>query len=87
MDNHTHNMLPAAYALWKNGGVLIPPKGATDVQAIVAKGLVSYPSALTCTDCHQAHVSSEADFFLDQTVRVPRACDSCHQQAGVKPKQ
>jgi hypothetical protein len=82
IDNHMHNTLPAAYALWKNGAQLIPPNGIADAQAIVARGLVRYETALQCADCHQTHRETEERRFLNEAM-TQRQCLQCHSDAGV----
>jgi predicted CXXCH cytochrome family protein len=85
IDNHWHNMLPAAYEVWHNGGRLIAPQGVKDTQAIIAEGLVKYDTSLTCTDCHQAHRSSEEAQYLDRTGVVAPQCVQCHRDVGQGP--
>ena len=87
MDNHQHNTLPAAYELWHNGGRLIAPEGVQDTQAIIAAGLVKYDTALVCTDCHQAHRSTEADLYLDREGVVAAKCVQCHRDVGQGPSE
>lgn len=85
MDNHQHNMLPATYALWRDGARLIAPPGAVDRQAIIAAGLALYPTNLTCADCHQTHRSLETELFLDRTDNLPTRCVQCHTESGEGP--
>jgi hypothetical protein len=83
-DNHHHNTLPVAYTTWKNGGQLIAPRGATDVQAIIAAGLARYETTVQCAACHPAHRALEAAQYLDpQTVRA--GCIQCHVETGQGP--
>jgi len=84
MDNHTHNMLPLSYALWKNGARLIPPRGAEDAQAIIAAGLLRYDTSVQCSTCHQTHRSLETVLYLDTGV-VTRGCVQCHIEVGQGP--
>ena len=86
MANHHHNMLPASYQVWKNGGRLIPPKDATDVQAIIAAGLVRYDTSVQCSDCHQTHRSLETTLYIDAPA-AESACVVCHTQVGQGPDQ
>jgi predicted CXXCH cytochrome family protein len=83
--NHQHNMLPVAYEMWRNGGRLIAPPEAKDKQAVIATGLVKYDATVQCTDCHQAHRTTEADRYLEKQVMVPKACVQCHREAGKGP--
>ncbi|MCL5999696.1 MAG: hypothetical protein M1546_27080, partial [Chloroflexi bacterium] len=84
-DNHYHNMLPAAYELWHNGGKLIAPENTKDKQAIIAAGLVRYESKLQCADCHQAHRTLESDQYLDKSAVLPVKCGQCHRETGQGP--
>ena len=88
-DNHFHNMLPAAYALWKNGAKLIPPKALAEnpaaVQAIIAQGLTPFNTELQCASCHQTHRSTEARQYLDRQDLLPQACVQCHREVGQGP--
>ncbi len=88
-DNHFHNMLPAAYALWKSGAKLIPPKAAAEdsaaVQAIIAQGLSPFNTDLQCSSCHQTHRSTEARQYLDRRNVLPTACVQCHREVGQGP--
>lgn len=77
MDNHTHNMLPAAYALWRSGERLIAPPGTKDVQGLLAQGLTPYKTTLQCGSCHTGHQSLEVERYLDRAVLAQR-CDQCH---------
>jgi len=83
--NHMHNTLPAVYEAWKAGAKLIPPKGATNPQAIVAQGLVRYDTTLQCHTCHQAHRTTDAANYLDMQNVVKPACEQCHRQTGKGP--
>jgi nitrate/TMAO reductase-like tetraheme cytochrome c subunit len=85
MNNHYHNMLPVAYELWRNGGRLIAPTGATDVQTIIAAGLVKYDTTLGCSDCHQAHRNIETDLYFDRDTVLPAMCVQCHRDVGKGP--
>lgn len=85
--NHVHNTLPAVYEAWKNGARLIPPKDATDPQAIVAQGLVRYNTTLQCHSCHQAHRTTDSIHYLDLQAVVKPACEQCHRQSGQGPSQ
>ena len=84
LNNHYHNMLPAAYELWLNGGRLIAPQGTQDVQAVIAAGLVKYDTNLVCTDCHQAHRNTENALYLDRNT-VLATCVQCHRLTGKGP--
>ncbi|MGQ9904111.1 MAG: hypothetical protein ACUVRU_07305 [Anaerolineae bacterium] len=86
MDNHTHNMLPLSYALWKNGARLILPRGVTDTQAILAAGLLPYDTTVQCSTCHQTHRSLETLLYLEAGV-VERGCIQCHIEVGQGPPQ
>ena len=86
LDNHSHNMLPISYKLWQSGASLIPPRGATDEQAIIAAGLVKYDTTVQCSTCHQTHRSLETILYLDAPV-VEQACVQCHAQVGQGPLQ
>ncbi len=85
MDNHTHNMLPPAFALWRGGGRLTAPADATDPQTILARGLTLYPTTLGCHDCHQTHLQTEAARYLNWGEVVKAACEQCHREAGAGP--
>jgi nitrate/TMAO reductase-like tetraheme cytochrome c subunit len=85
MDNHWHNMLPVAYDVWHNGGRLIAPPGVKDTQSIIAAGLVKYTTAVVCTDCHQAHKTSEDAQYLDRVGVVAAECVQCHRDVGKGP--
>jgi hypothetical protein len=82
IDNHMHNTLPAAYALWKNGAQLIAPNGAADAQAIVARGLQRYETAVRCSDCHLTHRETDAENYQHEPT-TQRQCVQCHTDAGV----
>ena len=82
IENHMHNTLPMAYALWKNGARLIAPNGGADAQAIAARGLTLYRTTVQCSDCHQAHRSTDDPRFIHQPTK-DRTCVQCHTQAGV----
>jgi len=83
--NHMHNTLPAVYEVWKAGARLVPPKGATDPQAIVAQGLVRLDTTVECSSCHQTHRSIETANYLDMQAVVKPACERCHRQTGQGP--
>jgi predicted CXXCH cytochrome family protein len=85
MANHYHNMLPAAFTLWRNGGSLIAPQGTKDVQAVIAAGLVRYDTSVQCSDCHRSHLTTEADLYLDKDVNVPLRCVQCHREVNKGP--
>lgn len=86
MDNHAHNTLPAAYAVWKAGGRLIAPPDAPDPQAIIVAGLRQYETTVNCLTCHAAHWHTDATNFQD-AARVVSGCNQCHTEArlGVLP--
>ena len=88
IENHMHNTLPAAYALWKNGARLIPPNTDADAQAIAARGLARYTTTVQCSDCHQAHRSTDEEKYIHQATEQ-RTCEQCHAEAGivVKPRE
>ncbi len=88
IENHMHNTLPAAYALWKSGKRLIAPNGGADAQAIAARGLSLYRTTVQCSDCHQAHRSTEDPRFIHQPTN-DKTCLQCHTQANViiKPQE
>lgn len=85
IDNHMHNTLPAAYALWKNGAQLIAPNGAADAQAIVARGLRRYETAVRCSDCHLTHRETDVEGFQHEAT-TQRQCIQCHTDSGIAPK-
>ena len=85
-ENHTHNSLPAAYQLWKNGARLIPPRGANDIQAVVARGLAQSATTLQCAQCHQTHRVLETDLYIDQA-ELARRCAQCHIESGKGPRE
>ncbi|MCS6772840.1 MAG: hypothetical protein NZ693_01865 [Thermoflexales bacterium] len=87
MGNHTHNMLPQAYALWANGARLIPPRDDPDPQTLIARGLVRYPTTLYCSNCHQTHRSIDAPGYLDWLNVVKPACEQCHREVGAGPAE
>ncbi len=84
LDNHTHNMLPLSYALWKDGARLIPPPNAADPQAVMAAGLLRYDTRVQCSTCHQTHRSLETPRYLDAAA-VQRGCVQCHVEVGQGP--
>jgi predicted CXXCH cytochrome family protein len=84
-NNHTHNMLPAAYELWRNGGSLIAPPNAKDKQAVIAAGLVKYDTYVVCSDCHAAHRTLETDVYLDKKITLPLRCVQCHRDVNKGP--
>ena len=84
--NHYHNTLPVSYGLWRDGARLTAPDGVTDAQAVVARGLTRYATSVQCSDCHQAHRSSEEEKFLHKPT-VDRTCIQCHTEAGVTVPQ
>ncbi len=83
MDNHTHNMLPAVYTLWKNGNRLIAPPRAGDPQALLARGLTPYATAIQCASCHTGHRALETDVYLDRAL-VAQRCNECHLETRKK---
>lgn len=85
LDNHAHNMLPAAYRAWQAGARLIAPPNASDPQAVIAQGLVPFNTALECSSCHQTHRSLETDGYLDRQGVVKPACEQCHRETGLGP--
>lgn len=87
MANHMHNMLPPAYRLWVNGARLIPPRDVPDAQALIARGLVLYPTTLYCSNCHQTHRSIGTEGYLDWLNVVKPACEQCHREAGAGPAE
>jgi mono/diheme cytochrome c family protein len=85
MDNHMHNMLPAAYELWRYGEPLIAPANAPDPQALIAQGLAYYPTSVQCAQCHQTHRALDTTKFLDLQMVVKPACEQCHREVGRGP--
>lgn len=79
--NHHHNMLPAAYRLWKAGSRLSAPADAADPQALIAAGLKAYDTTVQCADCHASHRQIESDLYLIQAA-LDAACEQCHRQTG-----
>lgn len=88
MDNHMHNMLPAAYALWRSGAALRLPHGMSETEgaALIARGLASYETTLQCSNCHQAHRSLDTARYLDWQNVVKPACEQCHREVGAGPE-
>lgn len=86
-DNHMHNMLPAVYDTWKRGARLIAPKDATDPQVVMAQGLTRFDTQVQCSNCHQAHRTTEAEGYLDRQVVVKAACEQCHRETGRGPAE
>ena len=86
LPNHTHNMLPQAYALWKAGARLSAPRDlpAAETQALLTRGLTAYESTLQCSDCHQTHRVVEAAKYLDPAF-YERACVQCHTEVKKGP--
>ncbi len=83
IENHMHNTLPVAYALWKSGAPLTPPKDSTsDAQAVIARGLTSYQTNILCSDCHLTHYSTDAEHYLHQPT-MQHACVQCHTDTGI----
>jgi Doubled CXXCH motif (Paired_CXXCH_1) len=82
LQNHMHNTLPAVYVLWKNGARLLPSEDDPDPQAVIARGLVNYPTRVTCADCHQTHRATEDPGFVNEAM-VQRQCAQCHSDAGI----
>jgi hypothetical protein len=85
MENHHHNMLPAAYERWRNGGKLIAPESVKDKQAVITSGLKRYETRLLCADCHQTHRNIETDQYLDKKAVLPVKCAQCHRETGQGP--
>ena len=83
-DNHFHNSLPITYQLWKNGARLIPARGETDLQAIVARGLTQVNTTVQCSQCHQTHRGLETELYLDPPQLALR-CVQCHVESGRGP--
>jgi hypothetical protein len=79
IDNHTHNMLPAAYKLWTAGNRLLAPAGAKDPQALLARGLTPYATAIQCASCHTGHRALETEVYLDRA-QVAQRCEQCHME-------
>lgn len=77
IDNHTHNMLPAAYTLWTAGNRLLAPAGSKDPQALLARGLTPYATTLQCASCHTGHRALETEGYLDRA-QVAQRCEQCH---------
>ncbi len=86
IENHQHNTLPAAYALWKNGAQLVAPNGAADAQAVIARGLISYNTAVTCSDCHQLHRSTDEPNYINVPMKENSVC-SATPMPGCRPNK
>ncbi|MCS7087521.1 MAG: hypothetical protein NZL91_02325 [Thermoflexales bacterium] len=89
MDNHTHNMLPAAYRLWLEGAPLRLPRGMSEAEGalLIARGLTLYTTTLQCSSCHQAHRSLDTPRYLDWRNVVKPACERCHREVGAGPQE
>ena len=86
-NNHFHNKLPEAFALWRGGGTLARPPDAPDFpeEAMVVD---PSPTEVLCVDCHRAHIhlpGSELQGYLDLAMTVYPACVRCHEDAGHGP--
>jgi hypothetical protein len=86
-NNHFHNKLPEAFALWRAGGQLRPPLEMPDLPA---EALLVEPATteVLCVDCHRAHIEipgSELQGYLDLAATVYPACVRCHEEAGHGP--
>jgi len=86
-NNHFHNKLPEAYALWRGGAQLQRPVEAPDLpeQALIVE---PSPTEVLCVDCHRAHIylpGSELQGYLDLANTVYPACVRCHEEAGHGP--
>nr|MBI2904584.1 hypothetical protein [Chloroflexota bacterium] len=89
-EDHFHNKLPAAYALWKAGGELTLPASDSSASTSPANSgtLTLYSTSVVCTDCHRAHVhvdGAELQQYLDIRATVYPACVTCHREAGHGP--
>ena len=86
-NNHFHNKLPEAYALWSGGQPLQRPPDAPDLPE-ASLVLVPSPTGVQCVDCHRAHIElpgSELQGYLDLASTVYPACVRCHEEAGHGP--
>ncbi len=86
-NNHFHNKLPEAAALWRAGAELRAPIEAPDLPPERLE-IEAISTDVLCVDCHRAHIhvpGSELQVFLDLTNIVYPACVRCHEQAGHGP--
>src|SRR3990172_3513261 len=86
-ENHFHNKLPEAYALWSGGQPLQRPPDAPHLPE-ASFVLVPSPTGVQCVDCHRAHIElpgSELQGYLDLASTVYPACVRCHEEAGHGP--
>ena len=84
-ENHFHNKLPQAQLAYEQTERLNFPEGWPG-QAGSPALLVAEETALTCLDCHRAHVPGlEFDYFLDEAAIVLPACVQCHLEADAGP--
>jgi nitrate/TMAO reductase-like tetraheme cytochrome c subunit len=86
-NNHFHNKLPEAMALWQAGARLRAPIENPDLppEALMVE---ASPTDVLCVDCHRAHIhlpGSELQAYLDLARTVYPACVRCHEQAGHGP--
>ena len=85
-NNHFHNMLPPAHAVWQAGGDLLPPRGQPELDENAT--IATADTTVTCIDCHESHVTiSDPEFtlFLDLENVVFPACVQCHEEEGHGP--
>jgi len=86
-NNHFHNKLPEAYALWRGGATLRRPPEVPDLPD-EAMAVDPSPTEVLCVDCHRAHIhlpGSELQGYLDLATTVYPACVRCHEEAGHGP--
>ena len=86
-NNHFHNKLPEAYALWRGGATLRRPPDLPDIPQ-EAMTVDPSPTDVLCVDCHRAHIhlpGSELQGYLDLATTVYPACVRCHDEAGHGP--
>lgn len=86
-NNHFHNKLPEATALWRAGALLRAPIESPDLPPEALTVEVS-PTDVLCVDCHRAHIhipGAELQAYLDLSNTVYPACVRCHEQAGHGP--
>jgi nitrate/TMAO reductase-like tetraheme cytochrome c subunit len=89
LNNHFHTHLPqAAQALAQGGKLTVPDDLKDRATLLINAGLKTVDTNLTCTSCHQAHVTQvggAASFFIDTQDRN-KACITCHQAAKEGPQ-
>lgn len=80
-QNHFHNTLPIVYELWKNGAKLTASQAESNPQALLARGLIKIETTVMCSNCHQAHRSTEEEHYLNAGMK-DLACEQCHRESG-----